>query len=242
MDHDHDHDDNHTVSTDQTNHRPLSKLVYTRIQERPADRATVPTVITLHPYCGRGREMADWAQAAAPDGHLLGLESYKGVFVDRNVIGYMWYVGPDTAPAPIFFGDALAEIERFLWDEVDRQTTDAPVLPFLLGVGQGAIMALAAAAAAPDLMSGVIAVDGPFPIVPGWQPPLAPLDGLPILLLDSTDTAPTAPNVLKGDPLVETLTAWGGNVTRRVESISPIPAATLQSWLADHPIRTRDRS
>ncbi|MGB3330534.1 MAG: hypothetical protein WBA46_16360 [Thermomicrobiales bacterium] len=219
---------------------PLSHLTYTRIQEQPASRrASVPTVITLHAYRQRGSSLADHARAAAPDGRLLGLESYKGVFVGREVVGSMWFAGPDSAPAPVFFGDALGEIERFLWDEIDRQDAEAPVLPFLLGVGQGAIMALAAAAAVPDLLSGVIAIDGSFPIVPGWEPPLAPLAGLPILLIDEAEPAPEVPGVLTGDALMATLAAWGGDATRHTAPGEAIPADLMRDWLADQPIRTR---
>ncbi len=85
---------------------------------------------------------------------------------------------------------ASSEIERFLWDEIDRQRPGPAELPILIGVEQGAIMALAAAAAVPDLLSGVIAIDGCLPVVPGWTPPLAPLDGLPILLLGSAGACP----------------------------------------------------
>lgn len=224
--------------------RPLSQLTYTRIQEPPSEAMRhVPTVVTLHGHRQRGNSLAEYARAAAPTGRLLGLESYKGVFVGREIVGYTWFLGPDSAPAPVFYGDALAEVERFLWDEVDRQGSDAPVLPFLLGVDQGAIVALAAAAAVPDLLSGVIAIDGSFPLVPGWEPPLAPLDGLPILLIDRGATPPTSGTVLAGDALVDRLTAWGSRVTSRdVPPADTIPQAVMQDWLADQPIRTRTGS
>ena len=159
--------------------RPLSQLGYARIQDEPAS----PRVITLHGYNQNGRTQAALGLAAAPTGHIIGLESYKGVYIGRTIVGYTWYLGPIDRPAPIFFGDALSEIERFLWDYLDRQATDTPELPFLVGIEQGAVMALGAALAVPDLISGVIAVDGALPIVPGWDPPLAELNQLPVLLL-----------------------------------------------------------
>ncbi|CAN0381583.1 unnamed protein product, partial [Phaeothamnion confervicola] len=157
------------------------------------------------------------ALAAAPEGRIIGLESFKGVFVGKRIVGYTWYVGPMYQPAPLFYGDGLAEIERFLWDEVDRQTdagVASPALPYLLGVEQGAIMALGTAAVVPDLLSGVIAIGGAFPLVPGWEPPLAPLDGLPILLVDPPQPVTDRPDVLVGDSLATTLRGWGAEVTR----------------------------
>ncbi|HEV2528510.1 MAG TPA: hypothetical protein VGT61_08695 [Thermomicrobiales bacterium] len=217
--------------------RPLSQLFYTRIQ----DTGGSPTVITLHPRGGRGGDLADMARQVAPEGRLLGLESYKGVFIGREIVGYAWFIGPDDRPSPVFFGDGMAEIERFLWDEVDRQHRDDAALPFLLGVEQGGIMALAMAAATPDLLSGVIALDASLPLVPGWDPPLAPLDGLPILLSSSSDPVPGGtPTVLTGERLVETLTRWGGTVTQMTDD-GPSAAAAAQ-WLVAQPVRTLRRS
>ena len=93
-------------------------------------------------------------------------------------------------------------------------------------------MAIAAAAAVPDLISGVIAVGGFLPVVPGWQPPLVPLDGLPILLVDDSVITPPS-DVLAGKALATTLSEWGGDVTR-VETPAPleiVPAAPLARWL-----------
>lgn len=208
--------------------RPLSQLIYARIQE--GDRS--PRIITLHKHNQHARDVQDYAFAASPEARIIGLESYKGVFVAKDIVGYTWFIGPFDRPSPLFFGDALAEIERFLWDEIDRQQGDQAELPFLIGVEQGAIMALAAAAAVPDLLSGVIAVDASLPVVPGWEPPLAPLDGLPILLIEDPEREEKE-GVLTGNRLAETFRAWGGDVTRAQEQrpASTIPAEAMASWM-----------
>lgn len=218
--------------------RPLSQLLHTDIQQGD-DRS--PRVITLHDHGQRGIDVQDHGLAANPGGRVIALESYKGVFVGKCIVGYTWFIGPTHRPSPIYFGDALAEIERFLWDEIDRQTgTDAPdgaALPFLLGVGQGAIMALATAAAVPDLLSGVIAIDGTFPVVPGWEPPLAPLDDLPVLLLTSTPSRPARPGVLSEPALSRTFRDWGARVTRSVVAPKMIPGGEMAGWVAALPVR-----
>lgn len=207
--------------------RPLSQLIYARVQ----DGSGAPRIITLHDHNQHARDVSAYGIAAGSNAGIIGLESYKGVFVGHTIVGYTWFVGPQSSPSPLFFGDALAEIERFLWDEIDRQAPGEAELPFLLGVGQGAIMAIAAAAAVPDLLSGVIAVDGFLPVVPGWEPPLAPLDGLPVLLLGCDAPASARTHVLAGDELVTTLSGWGGDVAtgRRVDD--EMPAEAMSTWL-----------
>lgn len=216
--------------------RPLSQLIYKRVQDVPSS----PRIITLHKDNQYGQDVKEYAFAASRDARIIGLESYKGVFVGKEIVGYTWFIGPYSRPSPLFFGDALAEIERFLWDEIDRQETAAAELPFLLGVEQGAIMAIAAAAAVPDLLSGVIAVDGFLPIVPGWEPPLAPLDGLPILLIDDPATPPPD-DVLGGERLVETLRGWGADITRVTipDPIATVPAGAMSHWMAARTVRSR---
>lgn len=209
--------------------RPLSQLIHARIQDTPSS----PRLITLHKHNQYAADVKDYAFAASPEARIIGLESYKGVFVGKDIVGYTWFIGPHHAPSPIFFGDALAEIERFLWDEIDRQETDNAELPFLIGVEQGAIMALAAAAAVPDLISGVIAVDASLPVVPGWEPPLAPLDNLPILLIEDP-ARPAHDTVLAGDRLAGTLTEWGADVSRATVAgpANTVPAEILSRWMS----------
>ncbi len=206
--------------------RPLSQLVYERIQDRPAS----PRVITLHGHNQHGGSPAALGRAAAPDGRIIGLQSYKGVYIGRHVVGYTWYVGPIDRPSPVFFGDALSEIERFLWDELARQDSDIPELPFLVGIEQGAVMALAAALATPDLLSGVIAVDGALPIVAGWEPPLAPLDGLPVLILGDLASDSDAP-VLRREELALQIDAWGGTATWMAPQSDAERDRAMATWL-----------
>lgn len=187
--------------------RPLSQLIYLPIQQGTDG----PTIITLHDHNQFAKDVAEWGTAANPNGRVLALESYKGVFISHDVVGYTWFLGPQEAPSPIFFGDSLSEIERFLWDEIDRQNSDSPTLPILLGVGQGGTMAIASALAVPELVAGVIAIDAFLPRVAGWQPPLAPLNNLPFLLINPRES--NHPGVLATQALTQQLETWNGNVS-----------------------------
>lgn len=205
--------------------RPLSQLIYSNIQ---AGTGT-PLVITLHDHNQFGPDVAAWGKTAAPDGKVIALESYKGVFVMRDIVGYTWFLGPNTAPSPSFFGDSLQEIERFLWDVIDRSGETEPELPYLVGIGQGGIMAIAAALAVPDLLSGVIAIDAFLPVVGGWDPPLAPVNNLPILLINPVETGKL--RVLEGDSLVSQLSEWGARVDTHPAIEDPADTQVLAKWI-----------
>lgn len=206
---------------------PLSQLIYARFRESGSPRR----IIALHRYNEFLEGMREIGLAVHPDAAVIGLQSSKGVYVARSIVGYTWFVGPLAQPSPVHFGDSLQEIERFLWDEIDRQTGESAALPFLVGDEQGAIMALSMAGATPDLISGVIAFNATLPVVPGWEPPLAPLDGLPVLLVG-------APN---GDDVTRTLESWGAKVTTLESVDGELPLAAIRDWLERQPIKTREK-
>jgi phospholipase/carboxylesterase len=111
-----------------------------------------------------------------------------------------WYAGEsDGRPDPTTFGDCLFQVEQFVLDVLDRRQ-DSQHAPFLLGFDQGAVLALAATEVIPDRLAGVMAICGYLPEVPGWEPPMRTLGGLPILLV-------TDPNDLTlPEPLVSRTT------------------------------------
>jgi pimeloyl-ACP methyl ester carboxylesterase len=212
--------------------RSLSQLTYAPLQ---AGRGG-PTLMTLHRHNEFAEGLRELALAVNPTGRVLGLQSTKGVYIGRTIVGYTWYLGPLLKPSPVHYGDSLAELERFFWDDLDRQPVKPPELPFLIGDEQGGTIALSMAAATPDLLSGVVAVNPILPIVPGWKPPLAPLDGLPILLVNPRSDNETSATVLSGSALVQTLEAWGGQVTI-IEAPIADALDQMAAWLSDQPRR-----
>lgn len=218
---------------------PLSQLIYSRFQEPASTRR----VITLHGHDQFLEATRDLGLAVNPDGVVLGLQASKGVYLGRTVVGYTWFIGPLDQPSPVHFGDAMQEIERFLWDEVDRQAPGEAALPFLVGIEQGAIMALAMAAAVPDLMSGVVAIDAALPLVPGWDPPLVPLNGLPILLVNPRPSRATTASdrprntILFEDVLQATLIEWGADVNIEHSAAEDVQTDRIRAWIAEQPVR-----
>lgn len=213
--------------------RPISQLTYAPLQQGQGG----PTVMTLHRHNEFAEGLRDLAIAVNPTGRVVGLQSTKGVYIGRTIVGYTWYLGPMLKPSPVHYGDSLAELERFFWDDLERQPAQPAELPFLIGDEQGAIIALSMAAAVPDLLSGVVAVNPILPVVPGWKPPLAPLNGLPILLVNPHGDGATASSVLAGSSLVSTLEAWGAQVTVR-STPGELPTAEMAAWIARQPRRT----
>ena len=215
--------------------RPLSQLIHFPMQSGESG----PPVIVLHDHNQYAKNVAKWGVAASPNGKVTSLESYKGVYIGHEVMGYTWFLGPQEAPSPIFFGDSLSEIERFLWDEIDRSNTDSPTLPYLLGIGQGGIMAIATALAVPELVSGVIAIDAFLPKVPGWNPPLAPMNQLPVLLINPRESAHSG--VWAEGKLVEQLQHWDTKVTAITQPDLSPDIMDVSNWLLKHGVKTLAR-
>lgn len=204
--------------------RRLSQFVHNRFRRSDADRY----LLTLHRYNAFTESTRDEALETFPDAAITGVQASKGVYLGRTITGYMWYVGPLLTPSPVHYGDAIVEMERFLWDELDLQDDPAPRRPFLIGWEQGAVMALTMAAATPNLLSGVIALEAVFPTVPGWEPPLAPLNGLPVLLINPVEDA---------NRLREIFESWGAVVTVLETDDVGNARSAANAWLMAQPVR-----
>ena len=74
-----------------------------------------------------------------------------------GVRGFFWFLGPLERPELSTFGDGLHHLERLLLDKADT----GPV--GLFGIGEGGTMALTLALIWPELVSGVVSIDGPLP-------------------------------------------------------------------------------
>jgi predicted esterase len=204
--------------------RRLSQFVHNRFRRSDSDTY----LLTLHRYNTFTESTRDEALETFPNAAITGIQASKGVYLGRTITGYQWYVGPLAAPSPVHYGDAIAELERFLWDELDMQHDSTPRRPFLAGWEQGAVMALAMAAATPQLLSGVIAYEALFPAVSGWEPPLAPLDGLPLLLINPTYDA---------NELRLLFESWGAHVTVMQTENQLEARSAANAWLMSQPVR-----
>jgi len=101
--------------------------------------------------------------------------------------GFRWFARDDAGrPEPASFGDSLWQLEQLVRELHERG--GAPV--YLVGHREGATLALGAALAFPDLLSGVVAIDGASPEIPGWSDRFAIAADLPVLEIRAGYTDP----------------------------------------------------
>jgi predicted esterase len=95
---------------------------------------------------------------------------------------YAWFFMDKMGePEPATFGDCLWELEQFTFDALEQHGAAMPI--FVIGYGQGALLALTLAGMVPEYVKGVVATDGYLPKTRDWSVLSADMLGMPILLL-----------------------------------------------------------
>lgn len=146
-----------------------------------------PVLIALHGYEGDSTQLLPVANALTVAGRVLTPEGPRpAVVYGRNAKGRSWYAMQGLAqPEPASFGDGLVEIEQCLLDTIEATAGGGENPPpiFLLGLDQGALLALSLACVWPEAVTGVAAICGYLPDIPGWTQDDRPLNGMPVLLV-----------------------------------------------------------
>jgi predicted esterase len=174
---------------------PRSQLVYTSLEAQH-----LPARVTLIVLEGAGRQaddLVELARSLTQDSDVIvpNAPRFRVDFLEPPTMSRYWYAGESEGrPDPTTFGDCLFQVEQFVLDVLDGQRQPRPA--FLLGLDQGAVLALAATEVIPDRLGGVLAICGYLPEVPGWEPPIRALADLPVLLVnDPNDPALPEPLV-----------------------------------------------
>ena len=114
----------------------------------------------------------------------------------RAYAGFSWF-RRDAAdrPEPASFGDSLWQLEQLVLELLEQGV--GPVV--LVGFREGATLALGAALALPELLLGVVAIDGVAPEIPGWSDRFSLSADLPVaeIRADYTDPRGAADAVAK---------------------------------------------
>lgn len=146
------------------------------------------TVITLHGYGATSDQLLPLAQKLGNEVCILAPEGPQPVVPHLGTVteGQLWFTTQGAgSPEPTLFGDSLYQVEQFLLDVVEEQNhwenADSPI--YLLGFDQGGVLALSLACIWPELLGGVIAIQGYLPEIPGWTLPDMKANGLPALLV-----------------------------------------------------------
>ena len=114
----------------------------------------------------------------------------------RAYAGFSWFRRDDAGrPEPASFGDSLWQVQQLLLELHERGAD--PVT--LLGYREGATLALGAALALPELLDGVVAIDGALPEIAGWSERFSYSADLPVaeIRADYTDPRGAAGAVAK---------------------------------------------
>ena len=161
---------------------PRSQLLFTTVG--PAEEPAQLVVVPLHDYGGQTSDLIPLAQAVGSRAELRIPRAPRPAYFGRNTVSHYWYIGERKGlPDPPSFGDCLFQLEQFVLDLAESRG-EIGHAPILLGVGQGAVLALAATKVMPDYLGGVIAIAGYLPRIPGLKLPIDDLDQLPILMVN----------------------------------------------------------
>jgi predicted esterase len=156
------------------------------------------TLLALHSDGGDAGELVPlWAEIGA-DFDLLAPQASRSrnPFLSsappddprwRSYAGFSWFRRDDAGhPEPASFGDSLWQVQQLVLELHERGA--GPVV--LLGFREGATLALGAALALPELLDGVIAIDGAAPEIAGWSERFAPAADLPVAEIRAGHTDP----------------------------------------------------
>lgn len=138
-----------------------------------------PPVLLLHDRYENPDDEAP--ESCLADFRTIRVRSARRQMIGVNTMGYFWFIGPFDTPELTTFGDGLHHLETLLLEHCSLR---AGQKAFLIGRGEGGVMALTLAAIWPELVAGAVSIDGPFPRNFARFPvrPRMPI-GVPVLIL-----------------------------------------------------------
>src|SRR5512135_2841233 len=124
------------------------------------------TCAQLIPFCSG---LDGVATVFAPEGPIPSEGRFGTMGAGRD-----WFVEDEHGSIePLGFADSLHQVEQFVFDTLDdvRAAGGEESRLWLLGLGQGAVMALTISTYWPELFAAVMSIDGHLPEIEGWEPP-----------------------------------------------------------------------
>lgn len=197
----------------------------------PESEPPAATIVALHDYRGGMNDLVPLAGSLSANVRVVAPEAARGVYEVVEIVGRTWFGGSLAHPEPASFGDSLAQVEQLLLDVRERWSDRRP--PFLLGHGQGAVLALSLAVTAPQLISGAIALRGCLPVFSraGLLPEVR--SELPVQLVAAADD----PLANELDRTAEILSDLGASVARTITTDvatgGPITTSLLRVWFEE---------
>lgn len=182
-----------------------SQLIRRELRATGAERCG--TVVALHSDGADARELLPLCEALRGEYDVLAPQASRSrnPFLSsappddprwRAYAGFSWFRRDDAGrPEPASFGDSLWQLQQLVLEL--RERGEGPVV--LVGYREGATLALGAALALPELLEGVVAIDGAAPEIPGWSDRFSTSADLPVaeIRADYTDPRGAADVVAK---------------------------------------------
>jgi phospholipase/carboxylesterase len=150
--------------------------------------------------------------------------------VESEDPGHSWFFNfDDGSPEPATFGDCLMELEALVYDIREQYSASVPI--FVLGIDQGAVLALGLCGVVPDYLAGVAAIGGYLPKIKGWTPPYEDFANMPLLLIRDEANAQGSSSLLQHELEQRNARVTLSDVSGALQA--PLLAgASLRRWLA----------
>jgi predicted esterase len=211
------------------------------VMEYAVEGTTAPwggTLVLLHGSSSDHTQLLPLGRRLGPRLRLFAPKSARWVAFGLARRYYSWFtLQAPPCPEPISFGDALFQLEQFLWEVVQGDASMcSPVREKvdLIGYEQGAVLALTLAALWPELFRAVVSIGGFWPHVPGALGEGAPMRGLPVLLLEDASRVSRLARTIEADK--DELRRRGARVEVDILPAVPDPrdpdlALRVSAWL-----------
>jgi predicted esterase len=203
-------------------------------REVAAPNDPTAVLLALHGHGGGVGQLEPLCRALHSDLSIVLPQAWRTLHVhgmsEAEDPGHSWFFNfAGGSPEPATYGDCLMELENLVYDIRERYSAKVPII--VLGIDQGAVLALGLCGVVPDYLAGVAAIGGHIPKIKGWTPPYEDYLSLPSLLIrdDATtqESAAAIQQEMQDCNAVVTLCRVGGVLK------SPLLAtASLRRWIA----------
>jgi phospholipase/carboxylesterase len=197
----------------------MTRSLLVRRRVAPQEEPSRAVVIVLHGENGQLDDLVPLALSLSRQAEVVAVEGPRRVH-DARSAAYTWFYAEEPGnPEPVTLGDSLAQLEQLIYELTDSHPDQSLPL-YLMGFGQGGLLALTIGSIVPDYLAGVVAICGSLPNEATWPIPDRALEGLPFLLIyDGND--PHLPE--------ELVVATGSELLKRGGSptLSPVSGARM---------------
>jgi predicted esterase len=155
-------------------------------REVAAPNGAAAVLLALHGHGGGVDQLEPLGRALRFDLSMVLPQAWRTLHIhgmeEAEDPGHSWFFNfADDSPEPATYGDCLMELENLVYDIRERHSENVPII--VVGIDQGAVLALGLCGVVPDYLAGVAAIGGYVPKIKGWTPPYEDFTGLPALLI-----------------------------------------------------------